>query len=90
MDQWQVGGVRITRIVEMEVSGGTRFILPDATRDACLPMGWQAPHFMDGEGNLVMSFHALTDMLVIGTHFATPTAGHVRRLEVGGYWLDVG
>ena len=59
MDQWQVGGVKITRIVEMEITGGTRFILPDATRDACLPMGWLAPHFMDGEGNLIMSIHAL-------------------------------
>ena len=30
-----------------------------------------------------------SDVLVIGTHFATPTAGHVRRREYGGYWLDV-
>jgi glyoxylase-like metal-dependent hydrolase (beta-lactamase superfamily II) len=28
-------------------------------------------------------------VLVIGTHFATPTAGHVKRLAQGGYWLDV-
>lgn len=33
--------------------------------------------------------HADSDMLIIGTHFATPTAGHVKRLEGGGYWLDV-
>ena len=31
MNRWQVGDVRITRIVEMEVVGGTRFILPQAT-----------------------------------------------------------
>ena len=30
-----------------------------------------------------------SDVLVIGTHFATPTAGYVRRREYGGYWLDV-
>ena len=30
-----------------------------------------------------------SDVLVIGTHFATPTAGLVRRREHGGYWLDV-
>ena len=30
------------------------------------------------------------DVLVIGTHFATPTAGHVKTLESGGYWFDVG
>jgi glyoxylase-like metal-dependent hydrolase (beta-lactamase superfamily II) len=29
------------------------------------------------------------DILIIGTHFATPTAGHIKHLEVGGYYLDV-
>ncbi len=57
--QWQVGSVKITRIVEMEVAGGSRFILPDATREACLPFDWMQPHFMDAEGNLIMSIHAL-------------------------------
>ncbi len=57
--QWQVGRVKITRIVEMEVAGGTRFILPDATREACLPLEWMRPHFMDEAGNLIMSIHAL-------------------------------
>jgi hypothetical protein len=28
-------------------------------------------------------------ILIIGTHFATPTAGHVKHLEGGGYFLDV-
>ena len=56
---WQIGKVAVTRIVEMEVAGGSRFILPDATRDACKPIGWMAPHFMDAEGNLIMSIHAL-------------------------------
>ena len=31
---WQVGRLKITRVVEMEVAGGTRFILPDAMREA--------------------------------------------------------
>ena len=56
---WQVGDVRVSRVVELEITGGTRFILPDATRDACLPYGWMRPHFMDDAGNLVMSVHAL-------------------------------
>jgi len=34
--------------------------------------------------------YADEDILIIGTHFATPTAGHIKRLEGGGYWLDVG
>ena len=56
---WQVGSVRISRVVELEVTGGTRFILPDATRDACRPYAWLRPHFMDDAGNLTMSIHAL-------------------------------
>jgi len=59
MNQWQIGDVKITRVVEIESLGGSRFILPDATRDACLPYGWMQPHFMDEQGNLLMSVHAL-------------------------------
>lgn len=59
MNQWQIGDVKITRVVEMEVAGGTKFILPDASREACKPIDWMAPHFMDGDGNLIMSIHAL-------------------------------
>ncbi len=59
MNQWQIGEVLVTRIVEMEVAGGTKFILPDATREACLPIEWMQPNFMDLEGNLIMSIHSL-------------------------------
>lgn len=59
MNQWQIGKIKVTRILEMELTGGTQFILPDATRDACKPMEWLKPHFMDAEGNLLMSIHAL-------------------------------
>ena len=47
MNVWQIGNVKITRIVEIESTGGSRFILPDATRDACQPLTWMYPHFMD-------------------------------------------
>ncbi|MBT5464305.1 MAG: MBL fold metallo-hydrolase, partial [Gammaproteobacteria bacterium] len=59
MNRWQVGDVRITRIVEMEVVGGTRFILPQATPEAVSPMQWLVPHFATPEGKLIMSVHAL-------------------------------
>lgn len=59
MNQWQVGNVKITRVIEMEITGGTKFILPQATRDAVKPMEWLTPHFADEEGNLIMSIHAL-------------------------------
>ena len=59
MNKWQVGDVTVTRIVEMEMAGGTRFILPQATPDAVAPYDWMKPHFVTEEGKLVMSVHAL-------------------------------
>ena len=98
---WQVGDVRITRVVEMEVTGGSRFILPDATREACLDYPWMQPHFMDEAGNLVMSIHALVvdtgaRRIVVDTCIgndkerAIPTWSHLQTgflkdLEQAGY-----
>lgn len=59
MQSWQIGRVKVTKIVELEVAGGSRFILPDATKEACLPYEWMKPHFMTDEGRLIMSIHAL-------------------------------
>jgi len=59
MNVWKIGDVTITRIVELEVTGGTRFILPDATREAVRSIDWLHPHFIDADGRLVMSIHAL-------------------------------
>ncbi len=56
---WQIGKVKISRVVELEVTGGSRFILPDATPEACRDYHWMMPHFMDATGKLVMSIHAL-------------------------------
>ena len=57
--QWRIGDVTVTKIVELEVTGGSRFILPKATRDAILPIAWLRPHFADERGRLKMSIHAL-------------------------------
>jgi glyoxylase-like metal-dependent hydrolase (beta-lactamase superfamily II) len=59
MLHWTIGQVRVTRIVELESTGGSRFILPDATPEACQPMKWMQPHFCSPEGKLRMSVHAL-------------------------------
>jgi glyoxylase-like metal-dependent hydrolase (beta-lactamase superfamily II) len=59
MMKWRVGGVTITKIVELEVTGGSRFILPQATPEAIQPIGWLQPDFADARGRLKMSIHAL-------------------------------
>jgi len=59
MQTWCIGTVTITKIVELEVTGGTRFILPHATPELCRTLSWMRPHFMDDDGRLKMSVHAL-------------------------------
>lgn len=59
MTSWRIGDVRVTKIVELEMTGGTRFILPQATKEEALQIPWLAPHFMDENGRLKMSIHAL-------------------------------
>src|SRR6266436_3592141 len=57
--RWRVGEVTVSKIVELEVTGGSRFILPQATYEAVLPIGWLQPDFADERGRLKMSIHAL-------------------------------
>jgi glyoxylase-like metal-dependent hydrolase (beta-lactamase superfamily II) len=57
--KWQIGAVTVTKIVELEVTGGSRFILPQATYEEILPIDWLRPHFADERGRLKMSIHAL-------------------------------
>jgi glyoxylase-like metal-dependent hydrolase (beta-lactamase superfamily II) len=57
--RWRVGEVTVTKIVELEVTGGSRFILPQATPEAILLIEWLRPDFADERGRLKMSIHAL-------------------------------
>jgi len=59
MVSWQIGDVKITRVVEMVSEKGNRFILPMATAEALEPYPWLKPHFVNEEGKLIMSIHAL-------------------------------
>ncbi len=57
--KWRIGRVTVTKIVELEVTGGSRFLLPQATYDEIRPIGWLYPDFADERGRLKMSIHAL-------------------------------
>jgi glyoxylase-like metal-dependent hydrolase (beta-lactamase superfamily II) len=57
--QWTIGKVRITKIVELETVGSTRFILPLASNEEIRKLPWLIPHFANEEGRLKMSIHAL-------------------------------
>jgi glyoxylase-like metal-dependent hydrolase (beta-lactamase superfamily II) len=59
MLKWTIGEVTVTRILELEATGGSRFILPQATPEVIRGIGWLMPHFADETGRLKMSIHAL-------------------------------
>ena len=56
---WKVGNVKITKIVELETVGSTRFILPLASNEEIRQLPWLIPHFATEEGRLKMSIHSL-------------------------------
>src|SRR6201989_1753458 len=56
---WTVGKVKITKIVELETVGSTRFILPLASNGEIQKLPWLIPHFATEEGRLKMSIHSL-------------------------------
>ena len=57
--QWRVGKVKITKVVELETVGSTRFILPLATPEEIQKLPWLVPQFANEEGRLKMSIHSL-------------------------------
>jgi glyoxylase-like metal-dependent hydrolase (beta-lactamase superfamily II) len=57
--QWKIGKVKVTKVVELETIGSTRFILPLATHDEIQKLPWLIPHFATEEGRLKMSIHSL-------------------------------
>ena len=59
MNSWRIGNVTITRVVEIEATGGMSRVLPDATRDAVKEIPWLMPHFVSEEGRMRGSIHAL-------------------------------
>src|SRR6201998_2180027 len=77
---WQVGKVKITKIVESETTGSTRFILPLAGNEEIRQLPWLIPHFATEEGRLKMSIHSLvvetpSRRIVVDTGLGNDKAG---------------
>jgi glyoxylase-like metal-dependent hydrolase (beta-lactamase superfamily II) len=56
---WTIGDVKVTRIVEIPLIAPGPFLIASATTDAVKTIPWLSPHFVDDEGRLIMSIHAL-------------------------------
>jgi len=57
--KWQVGDVTVTRVVEIEATGGMSRIIPDAKREIVQKIPWIYPHFADKTGRMRGAIHAL-------------------------------
>ncbi|MDP6874657.1 MAG: MBL fold metallo-hydrolase [Alphaproteobacteria bacterium] len=57
--KWRIGEVTVTRVVEIEATGGMSPILPDAKREILREIPWLYPHFADENGRMRGSIHAL-------------------------------
>lgn len=59
MSAWQVGKVRISKVLEQELVFPAQLFLRDVISTDLLPIDWLAPHFIDERGHLRFSVHAL-------------------------------
>lgn len=57
IQRWQVGAVRITRVVELEGPSPGSFLFPDATPEKLLQHAWLKPHFLLEDGRILSSIH---------------------------------
>lgn len=56
---WQIGDVRITRVVETEVNWPFTALLPEVTPDLVEATPWMSPHYVDEKGRMRLSMHTL-------------------------------
>jgi glyoxylase-like metal-dependent hydrolase (beta-lactamase superfamily II) len=62
MLSWQIGDVKVTRVVEMELPvpySEKRPMLREARPETLESLPWLYPNFVSPEGNLILSIHAL-------------------------------
>ena len=77
---WKIGNIEITPVIELEITGGTRFILPQATREEIVKIGWLQPHFADADGRLKMAVQSFlvktpTKRIIIDTGLGNDKQG---------------
>jgi len=57
--KWKIGDVTVTRVVEIEATGGMSRVIPDAKRERLQEIPWMYPHFADENGRMRGAIHAL-------------------------------
>jgi glyoxylase-like metal-dependent hydrolase (beta-lactamase superfamily II) len=80
MSKWRIGDVTVTKIVEQEVTGGSRFLLPRVTPD------WLLPHLTDGNGCLRLSIHSFVVETPTRRIIVDTCLGNDKRNRLVPYW----
>jgi glyoxylase-like metal-dependent hydrolase (beta-lactamase superfamily II) len=80
LSQWRIGDVTVSKIVEQEMTGGSRLLLPPATPD------WLLPHLTNGNGCLRLSIHSFivetsTQRIIVDT-----CLGNDKQNRLVPYW----
>lgn len=58
MLKWKIGKVTVTRIPELEAPTSPRFLF-GLSKQAVLDIEWLRPHFVNEQGHMILSIHAL-------------------------------
>jgi len=59
METWKIGDVEITRVVELVSPTPGTMLIPNATPENLVDLhDWLRPHFLDADGNMLLSIHA--------------------------------
>ena len=83
-NQWQVGKVKITRILESEGAFGL-FVVPDATPENLQGMDWLKPHFVNDKWVAMVSIHALIIDTPSKTIVVDTCLGNDKKRSVPGW-----
>jgi len=86
-NQWQIGKVKITRILESEGAFGL-FVVPDATPENLEGMDWLKPHFVNEKWVPMVSIHALIIDTPSKTIVVDTCLGNDKKRSVPG-WSDL-
>ncbi|MBW2361828.1 MAG: MBL fold metallo-hydrolase [Deltaproteobacteria bacterium] len=59
MLRWRIGEVTVTRIVDDTAYDLGPMILPEVTKEMLGSISWLSPHYVDADGNMILSIHGL-------------------------------
>jgi glyoxylase-like metal-dependent hydrolase (beta-lactamase superfamily II) len=80
MSQWRIGNVTVTKVVEQEVTGGSRLLLPRPTPE------WLLPYLVDGNGCLRLSIHSFVVETPTRRIIVDTCLGNDKQNRLVPYW----